>query len=171
MPTFEDRGCRIVSTTDLYSRILCFLDRSRYYFFQVAPQLYSQGWVGPFQTHYVSENVVVPGEKSSILWDITPCSPLDINLLFPVLAIWLVFLFFIGLLKIEGTCSLTYHWFSTDSTALYIEFFVTASVRVSNSTCFRQFVDCELTSISLSVAAISVPESPKVTVFAAIMRY
>jgi hypothetical protein len=39
VPTFADKGCCVVSTTDLYSRILGFLDRSRYYFFQVAPQL------------------------------------------------------------------------------------------------------------------------------------
>jgi hypothetical protein len=30
-----------------YCRILGFLDRSRYFFFQVAPQLYSRGWVDP----------------------------------------------------------------------------------------------------------------------------
>jgi hypothetical protein len=43
VPTFADRGCRVVSATDLHGRILGFLDRSRYYFFQVAPQLYSRG--------------------------------------------------------------------------------------------------------------------------------
>jgi hypothetical protein len=32
----------VVSVTDPYSRILGFLDRSRYLFFQVAPQLYSK---------------------------------------------------------------------------------------------------------------------------------
>jgi hypothetical protein len=32
-----------VSVTDPYGRILGFLDRSRYFFFQVAPQLYSRG--------------------------------------------------------------------------------------------------------------------------------
>jgi hypothetical protein len=42
-PTFADRGCRVVSATDPHGRILGFLDRSRYYFFQVAPQLYSRG--------------------------------------------------------------------------------------------------------------------------------
>jgi hypothetical protein len=47
VPTFADRGCRVVSATDLHGRILGFLDRSRYYFFQVAPQLYSRGWVDP----------------------------------------------------------------------------------------------------------------------------
>jgi uncharacterized membrane protein len=33
VPTFADRGCRVVSATDPRGRILGFLDRSRYYFF------------------------------------------------------------------------------------------------------------------------------------------
>jgi hypothetical protein len=37
----------VVSVTDPYGRNLGFLDRSRYVFFQAAPQLYSRGWVGP----------------------------------------------------------------------------------------------------------------------------
>jgi hypothetical protein len=37
----------MVSVTDLYGRILGFLDRSRYFFFQVAPQLNSRGGVDP----------------------------------------------------------------------------------------------------------------------------
>jgi hypothetical protein len=41
--TFVDRGCRVVSAMDPHGRIPGFLDRSRYYFFQVAPQLYSRG--------------------------------------------------------------------------------------------------------------------------------
>jgi hypothetical protein len=45
--TFADRGRRMVSSTDPYGRILGFLDRSRYFFFQVAHQLYSRGWVDP----------------------------------------------------------------------------------------------------------------------------
>jgi hypothetical protein len=40
VPTFADGGCHVVSATDPYSRTLSFLDRSRYFFFQVAPQLY-----------------------------------------------------------------------------------------------------------------------------------
>jgi hypothetical protein len=32
---------------DPYGHILDFLDRSRYFFFQAAPQLYSRGWVDP----------------------------------------------------------------------------------------------------------------------------
>jgi hypothetical protein len=47
VPTFADRGCRVVSVTDPYGRILGFLDRSRYFLFPVAPQLYSRGWVDP----------------------------------------------------------------------------------------------------------------------------
>jgi hypothetical protein len=39
--TFADRECRVVSATDPHGRILAFLDPSRYFFFQVAPQLYS----------------------------------------------------------------------------------------------------------------------------------
>jgi hypothetical protein len=42
---FYDRGCHVVSVTDSCGRILGFLDRSHYFFFQVAPQLHSRGWV------------------------------------------------------------------------------------------------------------------------------
>jgi hypothetical protein len=46
VPTFADRGCCVVSATDPHHGcILGFLDRSRYYFFQVAPHLRSEGWV------------------------------------------------------------------------------------------------------------------------------
>jgi hypothetical protein len=45
VPTFADRGCHVASVMDLYGRILAFLDRSRYFFFQVADQLHSRGWV------------------------------------------------------------------------------------------------------------------------------
>jgi hypothetical protein len=47
VPPFEDRECYVVSMTDPYGRILGFLDRSRYFLFQVAPQLYSRGWADP----------------------------------------------------------------------------------------------------------------------------
>jgi hypothetical protein len=42
VPTFADGGCHVVSVTDPYGRNLGFLDRSRYFFFQVSPQLYSR---------------------------------------------------------------------------------------------------------------------------------
>jgi hypothetical protein len=47
VPTFEDRGCHMVSVTYPYGRIPGFPDRSRYFSFQVAPQLYSRSWVEP----------------------------------------------------------------------------------------------------------------------------
>jgi hypothetical protein len=43
VPTFADRGCHVVSVTNPYGCILGFLDRSLYFFFQVAPQLNSRG--------------------------------------------------------------------------------------------------------------------------------
>jgi hypothetical protein len=46
VPTSADRGRPVVSAIDPHGRILGFLHRSRYYFFQVA-QLYSRGWVDP----------------------------------------------------------------------------------------------------------------------------
>jgi CBS-domain-containing membrane protein len=39
VPTFADRGCHVVTVTDPCGRILGFLDRSRFFIFQVAPQL------------------------------------------------------------------------------------------------------------------------------------
>jgi hypothetical protein len=41
--TFADRGFHVVSVTDPCGHILGFLDWSRYFFFRVAPQLYSRG--------------------------------------------------------------------------------------------------------------------------------
>jgi hypothetical protein len=43
VPTFADRRCHVVSVTDSYRRILAFLDQSRYFLFQVTPQLYPRG--------------------------------------------------------------------------------------------------------------------------------
>jgi hypothetical protein len=37
VPTFADRSCHAVSVTDPYSLILVFLNRNRYFFFQVVP--------------------------------------------------------------------------------------------------------------------------------------
>jgi hypothetical protein len=47
VPTFADRGCHVVSMTDPYGRLFGSLDRSRYFFFQNVPDLYSRGWVDP----------------------------------------------------------------------------------------------------------------------------
>jgi hypothetical protein len=43
VPNLTIESCRVVSMADPYGRILDFLGRSRYYFVQAAPQLYSQG--------------------------------------------------------------------------------------------------------------------------------
>jgi hypothetical protein len=43
VPIIVDRGFHVVKATDPYGRNLVFLDRSRYFFSQVAPQLYSRG--------------------------------------------------------------------------------------------------------------------------------
>jgi hypothetical protein len=51
----------VVSVKDPYGSIMEFVDRSRYSFFQVAPQLYLEVELTPFQTHYFSENLVAPG--------------------------------------------------------------------------------------------------------------
>jgi hypothetical protein len=47
VPIFADRRCCVVNATDRHGRILSFLDRTRYFSFQVAPQLYSRSWVDP----------------------------------------------------------------------------------------------------------------------------
>jgi hypothetical protein len=56
-----DRGCHVVSVTDLYGRILGFLDRSPLLFYQVAAQLNSRGWVDPVQDPLLFLSMVVPG--------------------------------------------------------------------------------------------------------------
>jgi hypothetical protein len=43
MSNLRIEGCRVVSATHPRGRNLRFLDRSRYFFFQVVPQLYSGG--------------------------------------------------------------------------------------------------------------------------------
>jgi hypothetical protein len=47
VPTFANGGCHVVVVTDFFGRILSFLDRSSYFFFQIAPQFYSRRWVDP----------------------------------------------------------------------------------------------------------------------------
>jgi hypothetical protein len=47
LPTFADKGCHLVSVTDPYGRTLDFSRQEPLLFYQVAPQLYSRGWVDP----------------------------------------------------------------------------------------------------------------------------
>jgi hypothetical protein len=55
----------MVSTRDPHGRIFGFSDQSRYYFFQVAPQLYSRGLVDPFPENLV-EPGIEPGTSGSV---------------------------------------------------------------------------------------------------------
>jgi hypothetical protein len=57
VPTFADRGCRVSAQRIPAVVILNFLDRSRYFFFQVAPQLSSRGWVDPVPDPAASQNI------------------------------------------------------------------------------------------------------------------
>jgi hypothetical protein len=43
-----------------------FLDRSRYFFIQVAPQFYHEAEWTPFQNPYLAENMVGPGIEPGI---------------------------------------------------------------------------------------------------------
>jgi hypothetical protein len=47
--------------TDLYGRILGFLDRSHYFFSKWLLTCTHEAEWTPFQTHYFSENVIAPG--------------------------------------------------------------------------------------------------------------
>jgi hypothetical protein len=64
----SDRGCRVVSATHPHDHILGFLDRSRYYFFQVAPQLYSRGWVDPVPDSLLHRKFGSAGNRIRDLW-------------------------------------------------------------------------------------------------------
>jgi hypothetical protein len=65
---FADRECRLASVTDPYYRILAFLDRSRYYFLQVAPQLYSRGWVDRIPDSLLLRKCGSAGNRNRDLW-------------------------------------------------------------------------------------------------------
>jgi hypothetical protein len=73
VPAFAGRGCRVVSASDPYGRFLGLLHRSRFFFFQAAPQLYSRGRVDPIPDHYSSEILVVLGielgTSGSLMWN------------------------------------------------------------------------------------------------------
>jgi hypothetical protein len=51
----------VVSVTDPYGRILGFLDRSLYFSIKKLLNCTHEAECTPFQTHYFSENLVVPG--------------------------------------------------------------------------------------------------------------
>jgi hypothetical protein len=54
--------------TDPYGRIPWFLNRSRYIVFQVAPQLYSRGWLHPFLDAVIFRKSGSAGNKTRDHW-------------------------------------------------------------------------------------------------------
>jgi hypothetical protein len=68
VPTFAKRGCHVVSATEPRGRILGFPDRSRYCFFQVAPQLYSRGWVDPVPDPLLLRKSGIARNRNRDLW-------------------------------------------------------------------------------------------------------
>jgi hypothetical protein len=78
VPNFADRGCHVVSVTDPYGRILGFLDRSRYFFVQVAPQLYSRGLVDHVPDPLFLRKFGGAGNRTRDFWICSPdLWPLD----------------------------------------------------------------------------------------------
>jgi hypothetical protein len=61
-------GCRVVSTTNPHGSILVFLHRSRYFLFQVIPQLYLRGWVDPFRYLLLFRKCGNAGNRARDLW-------------------------------------------------------------------------------------------------------
>jgi hypothetical protein len=68
VPTFSDIGCRVIRATEPQGRILVFLDRSRYYFFQAALQLYSRGLVDPVPDPLFLRKSLSSGNRTQDLW-------------------------------------------------------------------------------------------------------
>jgi hypothetical protein len=73
VPTFADRGCRVISATGPYCCILGFLDRSRYFSIKQLLNCTQGAESTPFQTYYFSENLVAPGIEPGCL-DLYPGS-------------------------------------------------------------------------------------------------
>jgi hypothetical protein len=68
VPTFADIGCCVISAMDPHGHILGFLDRNHYYFFQVTPQLYTQGWVDPISDSLLLRKSGSAGNRTRDLW-------------------------------------------------------------------------------------------------------
>jgi hypothetical protein len=68
VPTLADRRCRVVSAMDPHGLILGFLGWSRYFFFQVAPQLYSRGSVDSVPDPLLLRKSDSAGNRTRDLW-------------------------------------------------------------------------------------------------------
>jgi hypothetical protein len=62
------RVSRVVSTTDPHGHFLSFLDRCRYYFFQIASHLYSRGWADPVPDPLLLRKSGSAGNLTRDLW-------------------------------------------------------------------------------------------------------
>jgi hypothetical protein len=90
--TFADIRCCVVSATDPYGSILGFLERIRYFFFQVAPHLYSRVWVDPvpdpLHLRKFIEPGIEPGPSDLYLWQLDhrrgPIPIINFNIHHPV---------------------------------------------------------------------------------------
>jgi hypothetical protein len=68
VPTLADRGCRVVCATNPHGLNFGFLDRSCYFSIQVAPQLYSWGWVDPVPDQLLLRKSSSAGNRTRDLW-------------------------------------------------------------------------------------------------------
>jgi hypothetical protein len=68
VPTSADIGSNVLSAIDPYGSILGFLDRRRYFYFQVAPQLHSRGWVYSVQDSLLFRKSGSSGNRIRDLW-------------------------------------------------------------------------------------------------------
>jgi hypothetical protein len=68
VPTFADRGYHVVKAAKPPAVNLSFLDRSRYFFFQVAPHLSSRGWMDPVPGPVLLKKSGRAGKRTRDLW-------------------------------------------------------------------------------------------------------
>jgi hypothetical protein len=64
MSNVADRWCHVVSVTVPYGRILGFSRQEPLLFYQVAPQLYSRGWVDPVRDPLLLRKFVSAGNRT-----------------------------------------------------------------------------------------------------------
>jgi hypothetical protein len=60
VPTFEDKECQVVSVTDPYGRTSVFQTGAATFSLKYLLNYTHEAEWTPFQTHYFSENLVVP---------------------------------------------------------------------------------------------------------------
>jgi hypothetical protein len=75
--TFADSGRHVVSVMNPCCRILGFLNKSRYFFFQAAPQFYSRGWVNPVPHPLLLRKSGSAGNRTRTSWSVARNWPLD----------------------------------------------------------------------------------------------